>query len=164
MDNLFVKSFIDWLHILATVTWIGGMLTNFFILRPAVVKSLKPPESAKLMGTLMKRFRIMVYVSIVILGVTGIPLKIINENYISIINFENNWEIISFIKHICYGILVLLAVYSFEVLSPKIAKIATNGTSPQMQSLQKRQGLLGGLAFLTAMMILMLSSLMRYIG
>ena len=83
MDNLFVKTFIDWLHILATITWIGGMFTNFVILRPAMGKALSAADAGKLTGLLMKRFRIVVYVSIVVLGVTGIPLKIINENYIS---------------------------------------------------------------------------------
>lgn len=163
MDNIFVKTLIDWLHIMATVTWIGGMFTNFIILRPAMAKALSPAEVGKLMGPLMKRFKIMVYISIVVLGVTGIPLKIINPNYISIINFENSWEIVSFIKHICYGILVLFALYTFEVLSPKMGKLAAKGTSPELKILQKKQAAFGGLAFLTAIVILVLSSLMRYI-
>ena len=163
MDNVFIKTLIDWLHIMATVIWIGGMFTNMVILRPVMVKTLAPADAGKFMGALMKRFRVVVYASIVLLGVTGIPLKIINENYISIINFENNWEIVSFIKHVCYGILVILAVYMFEVLSPRMAKLAPKGPSPEMKALQKRQVLLGGLAFLSAIVILVLSSLMRYI-
>ncbi len=163
MDNVFVKTLIDWLHIMATITWIGGMFTNFVIVRPAMGKALSPSEAGKLMGALMKRFRIVVYISIVVLGVTGIPLKIINENYISIINFENSWEIISFIKHICYGVMVLLAVYTFEILSPKMMKVAARGPSPQLVQLQKKQAAFGGLAFLTAIVVLVLSSLMRYV-
>lgn len=163
MDNVFVKTLIDWLHIMATITWIGGMFTNFIILRPALGKALSPADAGKLMGVVMKRTRIVVYISIVVLGVTGIPLKIINENYISIINFENSWEIVSFIKHLCYGILVLLAVYTFEVLAPKMGKLAASGPSPALVALQKKQASMGGLAFLTAIAVLVLSSLMRYI-
>jgi len=164
MDNIFVKTLIDWLHIMATITWIGGMFTNFIILRPAMAKALSPAEAGKFMGAVMKRFKVMVYISIVVLGVTGIPLKIINDNYISIINFENNWEIVSFIKHLCYGILVLLAIYTFEVLAPKMGKLVAAGPSPALKALQKKQAAFGGLAFLTAIVILVLSSLMRYIG
>ena len=164
MDNLFVKTLIDWLHIMATVIWIGGMFTNMIILRPAAIKALNPADAGRLIGAVMKRFRVIVYVSIVLLGVTGIPLKIINENYISIINFENNWEIVSFIKHICYGILVILAVYSFEVIAPKMSKLAPNGPSDALSRLQKRQMIAGASAFLAALIILILSSLMRYIG
>lgn len=163
MDNVFVKTLIDWLHIMATITWIGGMFTNFIILRPALGKALSPADAGKLMGVVMKRTRIVVYISIVVLGVTGIPLKIINENYISIINFENSWEIVSFIKHLCYGIMVLLAVYTFEVLVPKMGKLAASGPSPALAALQKKQAAMGGLAFLTAIVVLVLSSLMRYI-
>ena len=163
MDNIFVKTIIDWLHIMSTITWIGGMFINFIVLRPAMAKSLSPVEAGKFMGVTMKRFRIMVYISIVILGVTGIPLKIINENYISIINFENNWEIVSFIKHLCYGILVVLAVYTFEILNPKMKRLVTDGSYSQLQILQRRQGVIGAIGVFTALVILILSSLMRYI-
>lgn len=163
MDNVFVKTLIDWLHIMATITWIGGMFVNFIVLRPVVTKVLDPATAGKFMQTLMKRFKVVIYTSIVLLGVTGIPLKIINESYISIINFENNWEIVSFIKHFCYGILVVLSVYSFEILSPQIAKVAKNGPSSGLADLQKQQGMMGAAAFLTAIIILILSSLMRYI-
>lgn len=163
MDNVFVKTLIDWLHIMATVVWIGGMFTNMVILRPVLAKTLAPADAGRFMGALMKRFRAVVYASIVLLGVTGIPLKIINENYVSIINFENSWEIVSFVKHVCYGILVLLAVYMFEVLAPRMGRLAAKGPSPEMKALQKQQVLAGSLAFLSAMVILVLSSLMRYI-
>jgi len=163
MDNLFAKTTIDFLHILATITWIGGMIINIFILRPSVMKTLSPADAGKLMGTVMKKFRILVYVSIVVLGVTGIPLKIINPNYISIINFENNWEIVSFVKHICYGLLVLLVVYSFEILTPKMIKLSAQGPSAQLKILQKSQLIAGGVAFFIAIIILVLSSVMRYI-
>jgi hypothetical protein len=69
---------------------------------------------------------------------------------------------VSFVKHLCYGILVLLAVYSFEILSPKVRKVAEMGPSPALALLQKKQATLGKLAFLTAIVVLVLSSLMRY--
>jgi len=132
------------------------MFINIFILRLSAIKTLSPSDAGKLMGVIMKKFRILVYISIVVLGVTGIPLKIIDPNYISIINFENNWEIVVFVKHICYGLLVLLAVYSFKILSPKIMKLATQGPTSQLQQLQKMQMAAGGMAFLSAIIILML--------
>jgi hypothetical protein len=59
--------------------------------------------------------------------------------------------------------MVLLAVYSFEILSPKMMKVASKGPSSQLVQLQKKQAAFGGLAFLTAIVLLVLSSLMRYI-
>ena len=162
MDHIFVKTLFDFLHILATAIWIGGMFTNFVILRPAVINTLSPADAGKLMAAVMKKTRLVVYISIVVLGITGIPLKIINENYTSIIDFENSWAIVSFIKHLCYGILVLLSVYSFEKLGPMVQKMAIKGETVQLQQLQKKQAVIGLVAFLTAIMILILSSLMRY--
>ena len=48
MDNLFVKTFLDVLHVLATVIWIGGMLVNFLVIRPTTAKVLEPAVAGKL--------------------------------------------------------------------------------------------------------------------
>ena len=163
MDNLFIKTLLDWLHVMATVVWIGGMIVNFIIIRPVAFKVLDPATAGQFTQALMKRFKIMVYISIVILGVTGIPLKIINENYVSIINFESDWEIVSFVKHIFYGILTILAVLNFEVFMPKIAKYARERNQEGLKAAQKRLGVAGLMAMLSAIVILVLSSMMRFL-
>jgi len=162
MDNLFVKTLLDWLHVMATVIWIGGMFINFIVIRPVSMKVLDPASAGKFNQAVMKRFKILVYVSIVVLGVTGIPLKIIDENYVSIINFDNNWEIVAFVKHIFYGVLTVLAVYNFEVLSRKMSRLAKNGPSPQLKLVQNQLKLSGMLAMFSALVILVLSSMMRF--
>ena len=53
---------------MATVAWIGGMFTNFFIYIPAIGKTLDAPLAGKLMAAAMKRFRIMVDISMAVLS------------------------------------------------------------------------------------------------
>ncbi len=163
MDNLFVKTLLSFIHNLATVIWIGGMLINFIVVRPVSMKVLDPATSGKFTQAVMKRFRILVYVSIVILGVTGIPLKIVNPNYIDIINFENQWEIVSFVKHLFYGLLVVLAVFNFEVITPNIARAAAGNHQPQLVKWRRRMAMSGMLALFSAIVILVLSSMMRFL-
>ncbi|MCB2221743.1 MAG: DUF4149 domain-containing protein [Bacteroidetes bacterium] len=163
MDNLFVKTLLSVIHNLATVIWIGGMFVNMLVFMPTTKKVLDPSNAGKLMQAIMKRFRIVVYTSIVILGVTGIPLKIVNPNYIYIINFENQWEIISFVKHIFYGLLTVLAIYNFEIVSPKIARLAKEGPSPKLAAIQNQLKFTGMLAMFSALVILVLSSMMRFL-
>jgi len=158
-----IKTLLDWLHVMATVIWIGGMILVFTVVRPVAMKVLDPESMGKFIRALMARFRIMVYVSIVLLGVTGIPLKIVNENYVSIINFENSWEIVSFIKHLFYGLLVILAIINFEILTPMIARLASAGPSGKLGKLQKLSMMAGGLAMMSALVILVLSSMMRFL-
>ena len=163
MDNLFVKTFLDVLHVLATVIWIGGILVNFLVIRPATVKVLEPSVAGKFTQAMMKRFRIFVYASIFILGITGIPMKIVSEHYVSIVNFENTWGILSFVKHLLYGVLVVLAVLNFEVLSPRVARASATSNNQQLAKWKKRLAVSGMLALISAIGTLIISSMMRYL-
>ena len=163
MDNLFVKTLLDVLHVIATLIWIGGMMVNALVIRPTTAKVLEPSVAGQFTQAMMKRFRIFVYASIVILGITGIPMKIVSEHYVSIINFESFWGILSFVKHLLYGVLVVLAVLNFEVISPRVARAAAVSDNQQFALWKKRLAVSGMLAMITAIGTLILSSMMRYI-
>ncbi len=163
MDNLIVKTLLDVLHMIATVIWIGGMMINFMVIRPVAAKKLDPSSYASFNIAMTKRFRILVYISIVILGVTGIPMKIVSEHYAGIISFEHAWGIVSFIKHLLYGLLVFLAVFNFEFASPALSKAAIMGDQIRISRWKKRMAISGALAMLVAIGTLVLSSLMRYL-
>ncbi|PLX13771.1 MAG: hypothetical protein C0598_02830 [Marinilabiliales bacterium] len=163
MQNPILQIGFDFLHLMATIAWIGGMFFNFLVVMPSMAKALDPPSMGKLMGIMFKRVRVIVYVSLLILFVTGIPMKIASEHYVSIINFDTNWEIVSFIKHVFVAILALLAIYNFEILMPKAAKLATKGPSPQLNSLRGRQKKLGALSFLVGIITIFLSAMMNHL-
>ena len=163
MDNLFVKTLLSFIHNFATIIWIGGMFINMLVFMPTAQKVLDPANAGKLMQAVMKRYRVVIYVCIVILGVTGIPLKIVNPNYISIINLENQWEVISFVKHLFYGLLVLLAVVNFEIITPKVGKAAAANQPEKVAKLKKLGMMSGMLAMFSAIVILVLSSMMRFL-
>jgi len=163
MQNPILQTILDFLHLLATAIWIGGMLFNFLVVLPTVSKALDPATAGKFMGQMMKRVRIVVYVSLLVLFVTGIPMKIASEYYVGIINFDNTWEIVGFIKHVFVGLLALMALYSFELLSPKVAKLVQDGPSEELSNLRKKQKLVGGVSFLFGIIIIFLSAVMNYL-
>lgn len=163
MQNPVLQTILDFFHVLATVAWIGGMIFNFLVVMPTVMKVLDPPSAGKFMGAMMKRVRVVVYVSLLILFVTGIPMKIASEYYIAIINFDNTWEIVGFIKHVFVGLLALMAIYNFEILGPKVGKLVAAGPSPQIAALRKKQMMLAVVSFLFGIIILALSSAMSHL-
>ena len=163
MNNPILQSVLDFFHIMATIMWIGGIIVNNIIIRPALTKALEPRQVNEVMGLIMKKFRIIVYVSIIVLGITGIPMKIASEYYLGIINFENSWEIVGFIKHIFVFILAIISIYSFEMLSLKIRKAMALPSPEKLIGLQKKQKMAGGLAFLCGLTIILLSAVMNYL-
>jgi uncharacterized membrane protein len=154
---------LDFLHLMATIAWIGGMFMNFLVVMPTAGKMLEPAMAGKFIGAMMKRMRVVVYISLLILFVTGIPMKIANPHYVAIINFDNTWEIVGFVKHVFVAILALMAIYSFEILAPKVGRLAMNGPSPVLVGLRKRQMMMGALAFLFGIIVILLSAMMNYL-
>lgn len=163
IDNKVLLIVLDFIHLIATIAWIGGMFFNVLVVLPTVRKVLDPATAGKFMASMMKRVRVVVYVSLLVLFVTGIPLKIASEYYVSIINFDNTWEIFGFIKHVFVAILALMAFYSFEILSPRIAKLAAKGPSPELPGLRKLQMKMAGVSFLFGIIVILLSAIMNYI-
>jgi putative copper export protein len=163
MDNVFVKSLFDFLHLLATIAWFGTLFVNVAILRGTVQKTLTPPVAGPFIKLFMQKARIVVYVSLAILFITGIPLKIVSPYYVSIINFSNTWQIFMFAKHVLVAILALLAIINFEIVTPKFQKIAAKGPSPELEKMKKLQQSAGMLSVSLAFVIILISAIMNHI-
>ena len=153
MENYAVSIVIKWVHLMATVAWIGGMFTNFIVYLPVIAKVLDPPTTGKLMGAVMKRFKVLVYISMGLFLLTGMLRGVISE-----FPTESLWTILFFLKIGVFVIMVILAVYAFEVLAPKVAKIAAKGPSPELLRIQKSQMSLAMIGFILGIIILALTA------
>ena len=159
MNNLVLDSVLNSLHLFATVAWFGAATTNAFILMPSINESLEPPVAGKLMGSVMKRFRIVVYTSIVVLIVTGIFMT----SSMKFMRFTNIWSTIYSIKHIIIIIAVILIIYSFEGLGRKVSRLAQKGPSPELADLQKKQIIFSKVGFVIVIIILILTGILTAI-
>lgn len=164
MNSLVLLSVVNWFHLFATVAWIGGMTTNLLILLPSIREALEPATVGKLMVAVLKRFRILTYISIVVLAVTGVVMTRFNANYLGSLQFENLWSTISLIKHVITAVLVILAIYAYEGLARKVSKLATKGPSPDLARLQKKQIAFASTGFILGIIILLLTGIMTAIS
>lgn len=80
-----MKTFMQWLHVGSVVTAIGGIVFILLALLPAA-GALDPQNQAKLMGEVMSRFRVIVWLAILGISISGIymaftqtPLKALRE-------------------------------------------------------------------------------------
>jgi uncharacterized membrane protein len=153
-----LDSLVKWLHLLATVAWIGSMFAGFIIYLPAISKQLDPPAAGKLMGAAMKRTRIMVYVSISIFVISGVRLVSMHGMMYGRMYVGDSWFLFFLGKMLLFAIMVLLAVYAFEILAPRVARLAAEGPSPRLKRLQKQQQILALAGFVLGLVILFLSA------
>jgi uncharacterized membrane protein len=62
------------LHVLAAITWLGGISFMLFALRPAAAELLAPPQRLALVAQTLKRFFSLVWVTILVLLLTGLSM------------------------------------------------------------------------------------------
>ena len=158
MDQISLAVLLKWIHLMATVAWIGGMFTNFFIYIPAIGKTLDAPLAGKLMGAAMKRFRVMVYISMLTFIITGILMGSLHLNYEGAFQSGNLMIAILIFKVPLYVIMVILAILAFEVVTPRVARLAAEGPSPKLLKAQKSQKILAMAGFVLGLIILALSA------
>jgi len=150
-------SIISWLHLFATVAWIGAMTMNVLVLLPSIRETLEPAAAGKFLGAVMRRFRRLVYGSIILLVFSGVVMTALNKSYLGPLQLGNAWTQVILIKHVFVVVLVVLAIYALEVLAPNVAKIGAKGPSPELARLQKLQLRLAGAGFVLGLIILLLT-------
>ncbi len=83
---------------------------------PVLKKQFKPEEFELLNKKIRSRLSIFVYISIVVLLVTGLLLSKQSPLSSSFFSFENTYSIILSIKHILYFLMVAIAVFRGTIL------------------------------------------------
>ena len=93
-----------WTHALATVIFIGHYLLLALIYLPVLSKE----GNGLALSEISKRSRPWLYVSMIILAVTGSYLTIADPNYLGLGNFSNFWGVMMLVKHLLIlGMLVI---------------------------------------------------------
>src|SRR3989304_2599089 len=121
MELNIINVILDWLHLLATTVWIGGMAFNIGVLRPSLIV-IEPAKRVKLVGAVLKRFIYFAWLSIAALILTGIFLGSGTSQAL----LNTNYGIALIIKHaIVVAMSVIVALVSF-VFFPKLRMFLNN--------------------------------------
>lgn len=124
----------DFLHLLATVTWVGGMIYINLALMPALT-AIDPPQRGKLMGAAGKRFAILAWSSVLILIITGymkIPAGMLFET-------STGYGLTLTVKHLAILVMMIVGIYISMVIVPKMGTLAPKGGEPPSPAFIKVQ-------------------------
>jgi uncharacterized membrane protein len=110
-----------WLHLLATVVWLGGLALLALIAWPAW-------QRQQLAGNqwpeLQRRFVPWVNGSLVVLLLTGFLQMTADPNYEGFLNFDSLWSQAILLKHIAFLGMVGITVYLQGWLYPALKRLA----------------------------------------
>jgi len=165
----FLWVIVYWLHLLATVSWIGGMVFYVLVLIPSM-GAIDPPQSGKLLGSVVKRYGPLAWGAIIVLIATGILIS--RRTGVLGFNFNTTRGIVLFAKHVAILIMVLIGAMMSFVIGPKLmappkavegGSDAPAGPSPQAAKLQKQAGTLGVMNLILGIGVLFLTELMNLV-
>ncbi len=112
-----VFAIVTFLHDLFTAVWIGGLITLGLTVLPSAKKVLgMGPQTKKLMDAIQKRLSVLVYVSIVVLMLTGMLQANRNPAFQGLFSFGNSYSTVLTFKHILVLVMVAVALYRSLVL------------------------------------------------
>jgi uncharacterized membrane protein len=112
VDVLHVLSL--FLHILATLVWVGGLVIMSALLQPGVRRLLK--DGDKVLWAARKRYFAATNLSLFVLIATGLYQMGRSQFYEGLLQFNNDWSRAMLVKHIAViGVVGVGAVMQFGV-------------------------------------------------
>lgn len=142
--GLLAASFL--LHLVATVVWIGGLVTMGLVVWPGLRRALSDAAAlARAAEIIDARFKPLANLSLIVLILTGFVQMNANENYTGLLNFSNLWAQAIALKHLSIiGMIAVGAVMNFAV-QPALrrnAMLAARGVANTAEATALRQRLL----------------------
>ena len=155
---------IFWLHISATVTWIGSIVSTSLLFLPAAKQTLKPVDQLALIDAMQKRLEPIAWFCIGLLLMTGLFQLSANPHYDGFLSTSGQWSIAILIKHSLAVIMVAVsAIQTWEVL-PAIRRTLMRkekATPEELAALHRRETRLIRISFILSALILAATAFAR---
>ena len=113
-------SLIVWLHLVAAVSWIGGMVFLSIMLAPILKREPFASQKTLLFLAMARRFRVVVWGVIAVILFTG--LLLLHQREISIAD-PSRWPTILAVKLGLVAILLLLTLAHDLIIGPRVGRI-----------------------------------------
>jgi len=150
-----------WLHLLATVVWLGGLALMGLVAWPALRQQTLQSNQWL---TLQKRFTPLVNASLIVLLVTGLIQMTNDTNYDGFLRVDTLWSQAILVKHIAVaGMITIGGIVQWRV-HPAMERVALLATQrPQLaaeeqEALQRREIRLLRLNMLCAAAVLLFTA------
>jgi len=106
-----------WLHLLATVTWVGSLAGISLLVLPAMQRALDPEAQLVFIEAMQKRLEPIAWFSMSLLLLTGLFQMSVNPHYDGFVSTSTQWSLAILTKHILGIVMVVVsAIQTWEVI------------------------------------------------
>jgi uncharacterized membrane protein len=154
-----------WLHLLATVTWVGSLAGISFLVLPAMQRSLSPETQLVFLEAMQKRLEPIAWFSMSLLVLTGLFQMSVNPHYDGFLSVSTQWSLSILTKHLLGIIMVVVsAIQTWEVIPAirrAIVKSKKSDNAEELEALRRREVLLLRMNFGLSVLILLATAFAR---
>lgn len=151
-------------HLIATVVWIGGLLVTVLLVWPEMNRVLEQqPALYRLLTRLRQRFFPVSHLSLVALIVTGLFQMTASPFYDGFMTFDNAWSQIMLAKHILIVLMVIVGLLLQYGVAPALERVSLlrekeKGDPQEQQQLRRREVILTWMNVALGVLVLALSA------
>jgi uncharacterized membrane protein len=159
-----ILTLIYWLHLISTVTWLGGLALLALVIWPAQMQRSVDDPTRKLLDEIERRFWPIANVSLVMLLVTGTLQMSDDPHYTGLLQIDTPWAVGLFAKHIVIGAIIVASVaiqWSIQPALERAAVLAKRGDAAaqaEEAALRSRSRLLTQLSLGLGIAVLLLTA------
>ncbi|MCC7119323.1 MAG: CopD family protein [Anaerolineales bacterium] len=159
-----ILALIYWLHMLATVIWIGSLTAIFLLVLPAAKRTLSLADQLSFISAVQKRLEPIAWFSIVLLTASGLIQMSVNPHYDGFINISTQWSIAMLVKHLLgVAMIIVMAVQTWETLPAihRILLIKHKANTAELEKLNRKENLLLQINIWIAILVLLATGFAR---
>jgi uncharacterized membrane protein len=154
-----------WLHLLATVTWVGSLAGISFLILPAMQRALDPETQLVFIEAMQRRLEPIAWFSMSLLLMTGLFQMSVNPHYDGFLSTSTQWSLAILTKHLLGVIMVVIsAIQTWEVIPAirrAILKSKKSKNAEELDALRRREILLLRMNFGLSILILLATAFAR---
>jgi uncharacterized membrane protein len=154
-----------WLHMLATVVWIGGLAALSILVLPAARKALDAGAYAALLESIQRRLDPLGWLCLLLLLATGLVQMSANPHYQGFLAITNRWAVAILIKHIVFAGMTVVSAYLTWGLLPALRRNALLEARGQVavgaERIRRQEILLLRINLILGILVLALTALAR---
>jgi uncharacterized membrane protein len=154
-----------WLHLFATVAWVGSLAAVALLILPAMQRTLDAEHQLVFIEAMQRRLEPIAWFSMSVLLVTGLFQMSVNPHYDGFLSTSTQWSMAILIKHLLGIVMVVVsAIQTWEVIPAirrSIIRSKKGSNAADVDSLRKREVFLLRLNFGLSLLILLATAFAR---
>lgn len=156
-----------WLHIIATVMWVGGMITLSWLVIPAARRTLEAGSYADFLERLQDGLQRIGWLSLVVLVATGMFQMSAHPAYEGFLTISNSWSVAILAKHLVIGLMVMVSAYLTWGLMPALRRLSFKRSAglpideAENQALARREATMLRVNLILSVVVLLLTAVAR---